>query len=64
MFVVFINLIIILRAIIKVVKTSLIAIKAAFTLLIAGGWIEVIVVLIVCIMGGAMALYKAIRSLY
>lgn len=47
------------RAIIKVVKASLIAAKAAFTLLIAGGWISVIVILIVCIMGGAMALYKA-----
>lgn len=47
------------RAIIKVVKTSIIAAKAAVTFLIAGGWIAVIVVLIVCIMGGAMALYKA-----
>lgn len=47
------------RAIIKVVKTSIIAAKAAATFLIAGGWIAVIVVLIVCIMGGAMALYKA-----
>ena len=47
------------KAIIKVVKASLIAAKAAFTLLIAGGWISVIVILIVCIMGGAMALYKA-----
>ena len=37
----------------------MIAAKAAFTLLIAGGWISVIVILIVCIMGGAMALYKA-----
>ena len=46
-------------AIVKVVKASLIAAKAAFTLLIAGGWISVIVILIVCIMGGAMALYKA-----
>lgn len=46
-------------AIIKVVKASLIAAKAALTLLIAGGWISVIVILIVCIMGGAMALYKA-----
>ena len=47
------------RAIIKVVKTSIIAAKAAVSFLIAGGWIAVIVVLIVCIMGGAMALYKA-----
>lgn len=47
------------RAIIKVVKASIIAAKAAVTFLIAGGWIAVIVVLIVCIMGGAMALYKA-----
>lgn len=47
------------RAIIKVIKTSIIAAKAAVTFLIAGGWIAVIVVLIVCIMGGAMALYKA-----
>ena len=47
------------KAIIKVVKASLIATKAAFALLIAGGWISVIVILIVCIMGGAMALYKA-----
>lgn len=47
------------RAIIKVVKTSIIAAKATVTFLIAGGWIAVIVVLIVCIMGGAMALYKA-----
>ena len=47
------------KTIIKVVKASLIAAKAAFTLLIAGGWISVIVILIVCIMGGAMALYKA-----
>ena len=47
------------RAIIKVVKTSIIVAKAAVTFLIAGGWIAVIVVLIVCIMGGAMALYKA-----
>ena len=47
------------KAIIKVVKTTIIAAKAAFTLLIAGGWISVIVILIVCIMGGAMALYKA-----
>lgn len=47
------------RTIIKVVKASLIAAKTAFTLLIAGGWISVIVILIVCIMGGAMALYKA-----
>ena len=47
------------KAIIKVVKASFIAAKAAFTLLIAGGWISVIVILIVCIMGGAMALYKA-----
>ena len=47
------------RAIIKVVKTSIIAAKAAVTFLIAEGWIAVIVVLIVCIMGGAMALYKA-----
>lgn len=47
------------RAIIKVVKTSIIAAKAAVSFLIAGGWISVIVVLIVCIMGGAMALYKA-----
>ena len=47
------------KAIIKVVKASIIAAKAAFTLLIAGGWISVIVILIVCIMGGAMALYKA-----
>ena len=47
------------KAIIKVVKASLIAAKAAFTLLIAGGWISIIVILIVCIMGGAMALYKA-----
>lgn len=47
------------RAIIKVVKTSIIAAKAAVTFLFAGGWIAVIVVLIVCIMGGAMALYKA-----
>lgn len=47
------------KAIIKVVKASLIAAKAAFTLLIAGGWISVIVILIVCIMGGAMALYEA-----
>ena len=46
------------RTIIKVVKASLIAAKTAFTLLIAGGWISVIVILIVCIMGGAMALYK------
>ena len=44
---------------IKFIKASLIAAKAAFTLLIAGGWISVIVILIVCIMGGAMALYKA-----
>lgn len=47
------------RAIIKVIKASIIAAKAAVTFLIAGGWIAVIVVLIVCIMGGAMALYKA-----
>lgn len=47
------------RAIIKVVKASIIAAKAAVTFLIAGGWIAVIVILIVCIMGGAMALYKA-----
>lgn len=47
------------RAIIKVVKASIIAAKVAVTFLIAGGWIAVIVVLIVCIMGGAMALYKA-----
>lgn len=47
------------RAIIKVVKASIIAAKATVTFLIAGGWIAVIVVLIVCIMGGAMALYKA-----
>ena len=47
------------RAIIKVVKASIIAAKAAVTFLIAGGWIAVIVVLILCIMGGAMALYKA-----
>ena len=46
-------------ATIKVIKASLIAAKAAFTLLIAGGWISVIVILIVCIMGGAMTLYKA-----
>ena len=46
-------------ATIKVIKASLIAAKAAFTLLIAGGWISIIVILIVCIMGGAMALYKA-----
>ena len=46
-------------ATIKVIKASLIAAKAAFILLIAGGWISVIVILIVCIMGGAMALYKA-----
>ena len=48
-----------IKAIIKVVRTTLIAAKAALTLLIAGGWIAVIVILIVCIMGGAMALYKA-----
>ena len=46
-------------ATIKVIKASLVAAKAAFTLLIAGGWISIIVILIVCIMGGAMALYKA-----
>ena len=47
------------KAIIKVVKSSIILAKAVLTLLIAGGWISVIVILIVCIMGGAMALYKA-----
>lgn len=45
-------------ATIKVIKATLLTAKAALTFLIAGGWIAVIVVLIVCIMGGAMALYQ------
>lgn len=48
-----------IKAIIKVLKTTIIVAKAALTLLIAGGWISVIVIMLVCIMGGAMALYKA-----
>ena len=46
-------------AIVKVVKATLIAAKAAFAFILAGGWIAVIAVLICCIMGGAMALYQA-----
>ena len=48
-----------IKAIIKVVKATIIATKAVITFLIAGGWISVIAILLFCIMGGAMALYKA-----
>lgn len=45
-------------ATIKFIKATLLTAKAGLTLLLAGGWIAVIVVLIVCIMGGAMAFYQ------
>lgn len=47
-----------IKAVITAVKTTILATKAFITFLIAGGWIAVVVVLIVCIMGGAMALYQ------